>query len=115
MRKCLLEDVEDGYYRPVRFRSNQLIAVLFSVTFITLFIGFHIALYDITIYQMQIQQYQPTLNQQDFFFINELSTANSSMDEIRNGTAIRKKLHFSKTKRRLPQVILFNFLFEFLM
>lgn len=104
MRKCLLLDVEDGYYRPARFRSNQVIAALLSVTFLTLFIGFHITLYDTTIYQIQMQQLPPALNQQDFMFVNEVTTFGSSAGETPNGTFVKKKLHFSKTKRRLPQV-----------
>lgn len=97
-----MRDVEDGYYRPVRFRSNQVIAALLSVTFITLFIGFHISLYDNTIYQMQLAQQIPTGMNQDFIFVDEYATTPVTND-LQNSTAKRKD-HFSKTRRRLPQV-----------
>ena len=106
MRNCLLGDVEDGYYRPARFRPNQVIAALLSVTFLTLFIGSHITLYGTTIYQLQVQQYPSVLSEQDFVFIDEVGPViNASVEDIQNENATsRKKLHFSKTKRRLPQV-----------
>lgn len=105
MRNCFLGDVEDGYYRPARFRPNQVIAALLSVTFLTLFIGSHITLYGTTVYQIQVQQYPSVLNEQDFVFVDEIASINSSVEEIQNDNVTsRKKLHFSKTKRRLPQV-----------
>lgn len=109
MRNCFLGDVEDGYYRPARFRANQVIAALLSVTFLTLFIGSHITLFGTTVYQIQVQQYPSVLSEQDFLFVDEIAPTNSSADELQNDNVTsRKKLHFSKTKRRLPQVKLFS-------
>ncbi len=105
MRNCLSRDAEDGYYRPARFRSNPVAAALFSITFLTLFIGFHLTLYGTTVYQLQIQEYPSALNRQDFRYVDEFSVVNSTgRDDARVGIFVKKKLHFSKTKRRLPQV-----------
>lgn len=98
--------MEDGYNRPIRFRSNQVIAALLSVTFLTLFIGFHITLYDTTLYRIQMQQLPRMLNEQDFIFVNESPSFSSYGSEMQNATFVKKKLHFSKTKRRLPQALI---------
>ncbi|XP_065219933.1 heparan sulfate glucosamine 3-O-sulfotransferase 1 [Planococcus citri] len=104
MKRCLVRDVEDGYYRPVRFRPNQVIAALLSVTFITLFIGFHISLYDNTIYQMQLAQQIPSDLNQDFIFVDEYASSATINDS--QGNTAKRKDHFSKTRRRLPQALI---------
>jgi hypothetical protein len=111
MRKRFSRDVEDGYYQPVRLPSNQTIAALLSVTCITLFVFFHITLYDATVYQIQTQQFSLVANGQDFIPLNNRtsSTYTSSLSLFRNNftidpTAKNSYAPVPKMRQRLPQV-----------
>lgn len=108
---------EDGGHRVIRLQSREYYLTAITAVFIILFVCCNIALYETT--TCNYDRIQPSLITSNDLNYRPDSTAGYSN---RNGTGIstnihderrrefsnvnvtRRKLHFSKTKQRLPQV-----------